>query len=129
MLYVRDPYDVYTTILHRQMYATIKKNAEALPERMKVLQNRAQRWSILAKMAAPIRLYSAASAEENWELLDYVEFLNAWNVMESDIEVDLDDSDVGFKLFFIKFHEVFVLIMNYCWHTITCFTISGNAWA
>ena len=25
MLYVRDPYDVYITILHRQMYATIKK--------------------------------------------------------------------------------------------------------
>ena len=77
MLYVRDPYDVYTTILHRQMYATIKfKNAEALPERMNVLQIRAQRWSILAKMAAPMRLYSAASAEENWELTTCM--LSSW---------------------------------------------------
>ena len=33
ILYVRDPYDVYNTILHRQMYATIKKNAEAFTKR------------------------------------------------------------------------------------------------
>ena len=94
------------------MYATIKKNAEALPERMKVLQNRAQPCSILAKMAAPIRLYSAASAEENWELLDYVEFLNARNVTESDIEfeVDLDDSDVSFKLFLSNFMKFLCLL-------------------
>ena len=72
ILYVRDPYDVYNTILHRQMYATIKKNAEALTKRKKVLQNRAQRWSILAKMAAPRRLYSAAQPKKignRWTML------------------------------------------------------------
>ena len=99
----------------------LEKNAEALPERMKVLQNRAQRWSILAKMAAPIRLYSAASAEENWELLDYVEFLNARNVTESDIEVDLDDSDVSFKLFlsnFMKFSCLLWIIVDIPLHVL-----------
>ena len=77
----------------------------------------------LSENGCPIRLYSAASAEENWELLDYIEFLNARKVTESDIEfeVDLDDSDVSFKLFlsnFMKFSCLLWIIVDIPLHVL-----------
>ena len=69
----------------------------------------------LSENGCPHKTVFSGSAEENWESLDYVEFLNARNVTESDIEVDLDDSDVSFKLFlsnFMKFSCLLWIIVD-----------------
>ena len=73
-------------------------------------------------MAGTISNLFSGSSEENWESLDYVEFLNATaTVTHSLIQVASDNSGASCNLFLANFMKFSCLIVTSCWHTITPF--------
>ena len=111
ILCMRYLYNVYMRILHREVYATIERNwVHSSDTHTSVLESQqTQRWLISAKMAACRVVYTA---EEARDLLFDDEYMNTLDISESDIEVDLDDSDtVSFKIFVI--FQVFFCMHNF----------------